>query len=317
MICRCCGHDNNGRDKGKCDNCGYELSTQNDSLKTKRSALQSKLEKPVHFQERTEFKIPPSKGHSTTIGILIAIVGMVGAFVITNVFERSELTPELPERKRFEEIVEETYVDPIATLIASDIVYVLNDSASRALPRANVNMTLIPEGSTVSFLGSWTVPLRPAATFVVQKISQREFKPLKIDRLCVWTDTTKTEFISTPLIRVEESSVDTISAPPVLVKLYFTPEMMRGSIEEFSIQYDVAVTTPELSDNQLNDLILTVSRRLERKDYEERSIQVATLFDYDAYNLGDAVDIMRRIAPMAIDSLGYEGFSLSVFTLTN
>jgi len=316
MICRCCGHDNNRRDRGRCDNCGFGLSTQNDSLETKRSALQSKLETPVHFKERTEFRIPPSRGNSPMVGILMALAGLAAAFVITSVFDRSEYTPELPERARFEEVVEEAHIDPIATLIASDIVYVMNDSASRALPRSNVDMTVIPEGSTVSFLGSWIVPLRPAAIFIIQKISQREFKPLKIDRLCVWTDSTETEFISAPLIRVEQSTVDTISSP-VLVKLYFTPEMMRGSVEEFSIQYDLAVTTPEFSDDQLNDLILTVFRRLEMKDYEERSIKVATLFDYDAYNLGDAVDIMRRIAPMTIDSLGYEGFSLSVFTLTD
>lgn len=316
MICRCCGHDNNRRDTGKCDNCGFELSTQNDSLAANRSALQSKLEKPVSFQERTEFKTPLPRGHVPTLGILIALTGLAAAIVITLVFKRSEYTPVLPERERFEEVVEEIHVDPIATLIASDIVYVMNDSASRALPRANVDMTIIPVGSTVSFLGSWAVPLRPAATFVIQKISQREFNSLKIDRLCVWTDTTETEFISASIIRIEQSTVDTI-LHPVLVKLYFTPEMMRGSVEEFSIQYDMAVTTPEFTDSQLNDLILTVSRRLESKDYEGRSVQVATLFDYDAYNLGDAVDIMSKITPMVIDSLGYEGFSLSVFTLTN
>jgi hypothetical protein len=177
-------------------------------------------------------------------------------------------------------------------------------------------MTLIPEGSTVSFLGSWPVPLRPAATFVLQKISQREFNSLTIDRICVWTDTTETEFISAPLIRIEQSIVDTLVSP-VLVKLYFTPEMMRGRIEEFSIQFDKAVTTSEFSESQLNDLILTVSRRLESKDYEGRRVQVAVLFDYNAYNLGDAVAIMRTIAPMTIDSLGYEAFSLSVFTLTD
>lgn len=316
MICRCCGHDNDERDSGKCSNCGFELSTQNDSLEIKRSALQSKLEKPVHFQERTEFKIPPSRGSGLVVGIVIALAGLAAAFVITSVFDRSEYIPELPEREHFEEAVEEVHVDPIATLIASDIVYVMNDSASRALPRSNVDMTVIPEGSTVSFLGNWTVPLRPAATFVIQKISQREFKPLKIDRLCVWTDTTETEFISASLIRIEQSTVDTVTSP-VLIKLYFTPEMMRGSVEEFNIQYDLAVTTPEFSDSQLNNLILTVSQRLERKDYEERRIQVAVLFDYDVYNLGDAVDIMRRITPMTIDSLGYEAFSLSVFTLTD
>ncbi len=316
MICRCCGYDNNGREKGKCENCGFELSTQNDPIKTKRSALQSKLEKPVSFKERTEFKVPPGRGSKPVLGILIAFIGLLVALVITNVFTRAEYTPEPPVREGYEEVVEETPIDPVAALIASDIVYVLNDSASRALPQANVDMTAIPEGSTVSFLGSWTVPLRPAATFIVQKISQREFNPLTIDRLCVWTDTTETEFISAPIIRIERSDIDSITAP-VLMKFYFTPEMMRGSVEEFSIQYDKAISSSEYTDAQLNDLIYTVSRRLDRKDYDERSVQVAVLMDYNAYNLGDAVDLMGRITPMAVDSLGYEGFSLSVFSLTD
>jgi len=316
MICRCCGHDNNGRDSGKCANCGFELSSQNDSIASKRGGLQSRLEKPVNFKERSEFKTPPPRGHVPVIGILIAIAGLAAAFIITHIFERSEYTPELPQREGFAEVVEEIPVDPIPELIASDIVYVLNDSASRALPRTNVDMTLIPEGSTVSFLGAWHVPLRPAATFVLQKISQREFNPLRIDRLCVWTDSTETEFISSPLIKLEHSIVDSITGP-VLVKLYFTPEMMRGSVEEFNIQYDMAITTPEFSDSQLNSLISTVSRRLEGRDYEGRRIQMAALFDYNAYNLGDAVEIMRMIAPMAIDSLGFEGFSVSVFSLTD
>jgi hypothetical protein len=316
MICRCCGHDNNGRDTGKCGNCGFELSSQNDPIASKRSELQVRLEKPVNFRERSEFKTPPPRGNVPLLGILIAISGLAAAFIITQIFERSEYTPELPQREGFEEIVEEIPVDPIPELIASDIVYVLNDSASRALPRANVDMTMIPEGSTVSFLGAWHVPLRPAATFVLQKISQREFNPLRIDRLCVWTDSTETDFISAPLIRLEQPIVDSIPGS-VIVKLYFTPEMMRGSVEEFSIQYDMAITTPEFSESQLNNLISTVSRRLEGKDYEDRKVQIAALFDYNAYNLGDAVEIMRMIAPVAIDSLGFEGFSVSVFALTD
>lgn len=316
MVCRCCGHDNNGRDSGRCENCGFQLSTQNDSISEKRSALQSRLDKPASFRERSEFKVPPSRSSSTVAGILIAVVGLAAAFVITHSFQRSEYTPELPERERFQVIEPEIPEDPVATLIGSDIVYVLDDSASRALPRTNVDMTAIPEGSTVSFLGKWTTPLRPTATFVLQKISQREFNPLAIDRLCSWTDTTETDFISAPIIRLEQSTVDTVPGP-VLVKLYFTPEMMRGSVEEFGIQVDRAITTPEFTEAQLNGLIGTVSERLQRQDAGDRKVQVAALFDYNAYDLGDAVSIMDRISPLVIDSLEYEGFSLSVFALTN
>ena len=316
MNCRCCGHDNNGRDTGKCENCGYELSSQNDSLKDKRIALQKKLDKPVSFKERTKFTVPPPRGHIPTLGILIAIIGFAAAYVITHVFERSEFTPVLVQRIQFEEIVEENPIDSVAALIGSDIVYVFNDSASRALPRSNVDMTLIPEGATVSFLGSRIVPLRPAASYVLQKISLREIKPLTIDRICVWTDSTETAFFSAPLIRLEQTIIDTIPGA-VIVKIYFTPEMIRGSVDEFSIRYDKAITTDEFTDSQLSDVVFTVDRRLQRKDYGERSIQVATMFDYDAYNLGEAVQIMNRIAPFVIDSLGYSGFSLSVFSLTD
>lgn len=316
MNCRCCGHDNDERDTGRCANCGFELSSQNDAVKDKRIALQKKLEKPVSFKERTKFTIPPPRGHIPTIAFLIALVGLATAYVLTHAFERSEFTPELVQRIQYEEIIEENPIDPVAALIGSDIVYVLNDSASRALPRVNVDMTMIPEGSTVSFLGSRIVPLRPAASYVLQKISLREIKPLTIDRLCVWTDSTETDFFSAPLIRLEQTIIDTIPGA-VIIKFYFTPEMIRGSVDEFSIRYDKAITTDEFTDSQLSDVVFTVSRRLQGKDIGERQIQVATMFDYDAYNLGDAVQLMNRIEPFVIDSLGYSGFSLSVFSLTD
>lgn len=314
MICRCCGHDNKGRDEGKCENCGFDLSRQNLGMKDQREGLQNKLDKKIKIKERSEFKPPPSRGSKPAIGILIALVGLAAAFVITQSFERAEYTPELPQREEFMQPEEETPQDSIAMLIQSDIVYVLNDSATRALPRANVDMTAIPEGATVSFLGGWSVPLRPAATFIVQKLSQREFRVLDIDRICVWTDTTETDFISAPLVRLQQAEGDSIPGS-VLVKLYFTPEMMRGRVEEYSIQYDKAITTGEFTDTQLKDLVTTVYERLERKDYAERDVQIAVLFDYNAYDLGDAVDIMNRIAPLAIDSLEYQGFSVSVFAL--
>jgi hypothetical protein len=316
MICRCCGHDNNGRDSGNCANCGFDLKSQNDSLKEQRDGLQHKLEKPVGFQERTEFKTPPSRGHLPAVGVLLAIAGLVAAYVITHVFERSEYTPELPHRTEFDQVVQESPVDPISSLIGSDIVYVFNDSASRALPRSSVDMTLIPEGSTVSFLGSGVVPLRPAASYIIQKINQREFNPLTIDRLCVWTDSSQTGYISSPLIKLDQSPVDTIPGA-VIVKLYFTPEMIRGSVEEFSIRYDKAITTNEFTDAQITDVLSTISRRLERKDYGDRVVQIAVLFDYEVYDLSDAVRLMNRMAPQAIDSLGYEGFAVSVFSLTD
>ncbi|OPL17930.1 MAG: hypothetical protein AVO35_07160 [Candidatus Aegiribacteria sp. MLS_C] len=314
MFCRCCGYDNKGRDKGRCENCGFELSTQNLAASDKRSALKDRLESTS--RERTEYRTPPPIGHAPVIGATIALLGLAAAFVITHSFERSEYTPELPEREGFEELVPETPVDSLALRIGSDIVYVMDDSATVALPRANVDMSAIPEGSTVSFLGKWSTPLRPSATFILQKISQREFNVLDIDRICAWTDTTESSFISAPLVRLEQSGADSLPGP-LLVKLYFTPEMMRGSVEEYDIQVDRAITTDRFTDDQLTGLIGTVSERIEREGRQGRRVQVAALFDYNAYSLGDAVDIMRRLVPVTVDSLGYEAFSLSVFAITD
>jgi len=317
MFCRCCGHDNKDRNKGKCENCGFKLDSQNHSSKEKRSALKSKLDKPVGFKERAEFKVPPAKGEAGKFGALIALLGLAIAVVFTNVFSRSEYEPPPPVIEVVEQVIEELPEDDVATLVGSDIVYVFNDSASLALPRANVDMNLIPSGATVSFLGPMIVPLHPAASYIAQKVSQRDFDPLEVDRICVWTDSTETEFISAPLTRLPRPSPDTTVVGPVLIKLYFTPEMLRGSVEEFDIQYDIAIFGNDFSQSQLDNLVSTVSNRLSSKDTGERDLKVAALFDYNAYNLGDAVGIMNRIAPAVIDSLGWEAFSINVFALTD
>jgi len=317
MFCRCCGHDNKDRNKGSCENCGFELSSQNDSSSEKRSALKSKLEKPVGFKERSEFKVPPAKGEAAKFGALIALIGLGLAAIFTNVFDRSEYVPPPPVIEEVVQVIEELPEDEVATLVNSDIVYVFNDSASLALPRANVDMNLIPAGATVSFLGPEVVPLHPAASYIAQKVSQRDFDPLEVDRICVWTDSTETAFISAPLTRLPRPSADTTVVEPVLIKLYFTPEMLRGSVEEFNIQYDIAIFGNDFSQSQLNNLVNTVSNRLGSRDTGERDLKVAALFDYNAYNLGDAVGIMERLAPAVIDSLGWEAFSINVFALTD
>jgi len=316
MICRCCGHDNTGRDRGKCANCGFEVAHQNDSSREKRSSLAEKLEKPVNFKERSEFREPPPRGEAGKFGALIALVGLALAVVFTNIFSRAEYTPPPPVRESVEVVEPERLTDSVATLVGSDIVYVFNDSASLALPRANVDMNLIPAGATVSFLGSSVVPLRPATSYIAQKIGQRDFDLLDVDRICVWTDSTETSFVSAPLTRLPRAVEDDSAAGPVVVKLYFTPDMLRGRVEEFGIQYDVAIFTEEFSQSQLDNLVATVGSRLAGKDTEDREIKVTTLFDYNAYNLGDAVEIMGRIESHVRDSLGYSGFYLNVFSLT-
>jgi len=315
MFCRCCGHDNEGRDRGKCSNCGFELSTQNDPASEKRSALGKRLEKPVGFKERAEFKEPPPKGEATKFGFLIAIVGLGVAVALTSVFERSEYTPPPPAREGFQEVAPVAQTDSVATLIGSGIVYVFNDSATIALPRANVDMNLIPAGTTVSFVGPSMVPLRPAANYIAQKIGQRDFDPLTVDRICVWTDSTETAFVEAPLTRLPRQADSTAS--PVLVKLYFTPEMLRGRVDEFDIQHDIAVFDAEFSQSQLDGLTSAIASRLQSRNLGDREVKVIALFDYNAYDLGDAVEILGRMAPYVVDSLGYSAFYLNVFALTD
>lgn len=315
MICRCCGHDNVGRDRGKCANCGFELSTQNDPASEKRSALRKKLEKPVGFKERVEFTVPSHKSEIAKFGFLIALFGAAVAVAFTSLFERSEYTPPPMERVGFQVVEPVIEPDSIATLVGSGIVYVFNDSATLALPRANVDMNLIPAGTTVSFLGPSVVPLRPAANYIAQKIGQRDFDPLTIDRICVWTDSTETSFVSAPLTRLPRSTDSTQA--PVLVKLYFTPEMLRGRVDEFGIQHDIAVFTDDFGQQQLDGLVSTVAGRLDGRDTGDREIKVVALFDYNAYDLGDAIRILSRIEPLVVDSLGYDAFYLNVFSLTD
>ncbi len=317
MVCRCCGHNNEGRDKGKCENCGFELSVQNLPASEKRSSLRERSDKPVPFKERQEFRTPRTKGEYGKIGALIALVGIgIAAFMISST-EPSVYNPVPPSRDTIAvDMPVELEEDTVATLIGSDIVYVFDDSATLALPRANVDMGMIPEGSTVSFVGPWSAPLRGAASYVVQKINQRDFEPLTVDRLCAWTDTTETEYVDAPLTRLETPGPD--SQPVALVvKLYFTPRMLRGSVEELDIRYDVPVYSDEFSQSQLDGFVETISQRIERRfDDEERGVQVATLFDYEAYDLGDAVSILQMMEPMVVDSLGMQGFAVRVFTLT-
>jgi hypothetical protein len=315
MICRCCGHDNELRDKGKCANCGFELSTQNDPASEKRSALRKRLEKPVGFKERAEFKVPDKNSEITKFGFLIALLGLGIAIALTTIFDRSEYSEPPRVREGYQVVEPVRLSDSIATLLGSEIVYVFNDSATLALPRANVDMNLIPAGTTVSFVGSPVVPLRPAANYIAQKIGQRDFDPLDVDRICVWTDSTESDYISAPLTRLPRQSDSTQT--PVLVKLYFTPEMLRGRVDEFNIQYDIAVFAEDFEQSQLEGLVSTVAGRLSGRDTGDREIKVITLFDYNAYNLGDAVAIMNRIAPLVVDSLGYSAFYLNVFALTD
>ena len=68
--------------------------------------------------------------------------------------------------------------------------------------------------------------------------------------------------------------------------------------------------------------------KTDAKGFEQSAIAVSKVLDAELVEMPEwnccgtvqtmtTDNLMRRIAPVAIDSLGYEAFSLSVFTLTD
>ncbi len=317
MYCRSCGHNNEGRDSGKCENCRFELSTQNLSGKEKRSAIQERSTEPAKFDEHSEFKVPIHKKQTRIIGIGIALAGVIIAVIAAITLESPYYEPPPPERESFESQVIEIPINPTAELVGSDIVYLMslaNDTTVTALSRASVDMAAIPNGSTVSFLGDADFPLKATVTYMLQKIGGRELDPLTIDRIGVWTDSTETDVVSAPFARMEVTESDSIPGP-VTVKFYFTPDMLRATLDEWNLKKDIAISGSEFKDSEVEQMINWVPGRLSSRDIEGREIQVVAMFDYNVYNYGDVIELLRRIEPLVIDSLGYNGFGVNIFTV--
>lgn len=317
MYCRSCGYDNKDRDSGKCENCGFKLSTQNLSIKEKRSAIQERSTEPVNFDEHSEFKVPVHRKQTRIIGIGIAVIGSIIALVATLTLESPYYEPEPPKRESFESQVVEIPIHPTAELVGSDIVYLMNlatDTTVTALPLASVDMSAIPDGASVSFLGVRDLPIKAVATYLLQKIGGRDFDQLYIDRLAIWIDSTETQVASVPFIRLEQAESDSVQGP-VIVKFYITPDMLRGRLDEWSEQKDFAISGSDISDGELAQMANWVPGKLAQRDIDGRDIQVSVLFDYNEYNLGDVIDLLDRLEPLAIDSLGYDGFAINIFAV--
>lgn len=317
MFCRICGRDNKGRDSGKCENCGFELSNQNQPSKEKRSALQERSTEPVNFDEKSEFKVPMHKKQARIISIVIVLVGVIIALTATLSLESPYYEPPPPERESFESQVVEIPIDPIAELVGSDIVYLMspsNDTTITALPRASIDMAAIPNGSSVSFLGGANQSLRATFIYILDKIDGRDFDQLNIDRLAIWTDSTETQVRSVSLARIEETESDSVPGP-LTVKIYFTPRMLRAKIDEWNQQKSIPITRGSFRDSELEQISSWIPDRISRRDIEGREVQVVALFDYNAYNYGEIVDLLIRLEPSVIDSLGYSGFVVNVFAI--
>jgi len=303
MYCRVCGYRNHN-DKGKCKNCGFDLEFQVLPMEEQRKGLQHKL------PQAGERKIPHlNSGVKNPLGVVGGIIGVLGLAItlfIVNSMDRPERISENGNHEFVDTVSVQLPQDSLPVIIGSDIVYVFDTSGTSATPRTNINLSLIPDGTTVSFLGTRGLSIKPTVNFLLQKMASRDFNILCIDRLCCWTDSTETAFSSVSLVRPPMATSDTTIVQPVSVRFLFTEEWIRGMVEEFSIDFIEPVTGFVYNESKFSIVFDKVNRSLDRRDIGERSVQVTILFPDDS-NLGSAIDILTAISP-AIDSLGYDSF---------
>ena len=305
MKCRACGHDNE-REEGRCENCSFELSFQTLSLKEQRAGLQDAL--PSDGKEH-----PPSdlslgrRNPAGVFGVVIVVLGLALTLFMVNTMERPERF--LENGNHSGSLVDTIVVlqDTIPDIIGSDIVYVFDPSGQSATPRTNINLSLIPDGTTVSFLGQRELSIKPTVNFLMQKMGSRDFNILTVDRLCCWTDSTRTAFLEVSLIKPPRPvSADSLSLEPVDLRILFTATWIRGMVDEFNIDEIEPTVGLVYNESGFNTVLESVSRSLGRRDLGERIVQVTALFPDDT-DLGQAMDILTEISP-AVDSLGYEAF---------
>jgi hypothetical protein len=141
----------------------------------------------------------------------------------------------------------------------------------------------------------------------MQKMSSRDFNILAVDRLCCWTDSTETGYQGVPLVKpfIREPG-DTVSLEPVELRILFTPDWIRGMVDEFNIDKIEPTTGLVYNASVFNTVLSGVKSSLDRRDLGGREVHVTALFP-DNSNLGQIMDILVEIAP-AVDSLGYDGF---------
>jgi hypothetical protein len=86
-------------------------------------------------------------------------------------------------------------------LLGTDIVYVFDSEGTSAIPRTNVDLSLIPEGTGVSFLGNSSMSIQPVVNFMTQKLASSDFRALSPDSLYSWLDSTETIFTAVPILK--------------------------------------------------------------------------------------------------------------------
>ena len=308
MRCRDCGYDNK-RNTGKCDNCGFALAPQADPLKDQRAALQ----KPLDSKDKNVIPVDlesPHKGRGGFVGLMIFLVGLIGAIVITSKFERAEYTPEVNHTLEIVEV--EVPLDSLPILLGAEIVYEFNEEGTSAAPRTNVDLSLIPEGTGVSFLGSNSMSIQPVVNYMIQKMNGNDFRVLVPDSLYAWRDSTQTEFMAVSILPIIEDSAE---VQPVELKILFMDEWLRVMVEEYNKDIIEPATSFGFSERVFNRALSQAERTISRRNTDLRPVHITLIFPGEA-TLGEAVEIAESVF-VYTDTLGYEGFNFRWVNVTD
>ncbi|MCK5841148.1 MAG: zinc ribbon domain-containing protein, partial [Candidatus Sabulitectum sp.] len=228
MRCRNCGHEND-RNTGKCDNCGFSLAPQTDPGKDKRAAMQKPIVQGGNHSVVSLDLAASSKSKAGLIGLVVFLMGAAGALYIFSSFDRAVYEQE---SELAHEVVEiEIQLDSLPIILGTDIVYVFNAEGTSAAPRTNVDLALIPEGTTVSFLGSGSMSIQPVVNYMLQKINSNDFRFLAPDSLFAWVDSTETDYMAVSILPLLDDSAE---VQPVELKILFTDEWFRCIVEEYN-----------------------------------------------------------------------------------
>lgn len=310
MFCRVCGHDNGDRGTGKCSNCGFDLEYMTRPMSEQRSALRSRSDRPLELGDTTFRTHHPSR--TGLLGVGLGMLGtLTAAYIILN-FERAQVLDTPPDVVAFDSMETDLPVDSISIRIGSDIVYVLNETGTSAEPHTNLNLSLIPEGSSVGFIGRRELPIRPMVAFIERKRSEGAAARLNLNALCAWDDSTETSFVRVPLVVGDPNPPDSSTAP-VQVKVIFTDQWIDGRVEEFDIDIPSPISGGQFSQYKFDSVMTQINNRLIRRDLGGRAVEVITMFP-ESTALGRAVDIMQQAYP-TVAGLGYRGLGLRYFVL--
>lgn len=309
MRCRNCGYDNR-RNTGRCDNCGFKLEPQTDSIKDQRAALQKPLDDGKSRNGKALELTSPHKGNAGFFGLLIFILAAAGAVFIVSSYDRAEYEPEVETVS--EQIEREIPIDSLPLMLGTEIVYVFNAEGTSASPRTNVDLSLIPEGTGVSFLGSGSMSIQPVVNYMLQKINSNDFRMLTPDSLFAWTDSTETSYMAVAILPLLDDSAE---VQPVELKILFTDQWFRCIIEEYNKDIVEPASGYRFDERVFNMGMNQAVRTISRRNTDERPVHVTLLFPSES-TFGEAMEIAESVSVL-IDSLGYEGFNIKWVNVTN